>query len=147
MGTARFRQAMSNYLTQYRFKHPHAADFRATLEGSLGDLSWLFDDYLSGTGLIDYAAGPIVNSAAGSTVQIVRKDAVRVPVDIRVSLASGAQQLQTWDGQAASLSLSFPTNNPITHVEVDPSRKLKAELNRLDNQVGTWQMRLPLSAR
>jgi hypothetical protein len=146
-GTDRFRRAMAGYLTRYRFKHPNGIDFRAALEESLGDLSWLFDDYLSGTGLIDYATGPIVNSAAGSTVQIVRKGAVRVPVDIRVTLASGARQLQTWDGQAASLRLSFPINNPIAHVEVDPSRKLKAELNRLDNNTGLWQLRLPLQVR
>lgn len=144
VGTDRFRQAMRNYLTQYRFKHPHSADFRAALEGSLGNLSWLFDDYLSGTGLIDYAAGPIANTAVGSTIQIVRKGDVRAPVDIRVTLASGEQQLQTWDGQAASLSLSFPATNPIAHVEVDPSRKLKAELNRLDNSIGTWQIMLPM---
>jgi hypothetical protein len=146
-GTDRFRHAMASYLAQYRFKHPNGADFRATLEHELGDLDWLFDDYLSGTGVIDYATGSIVNTAAGTTVQIMRKGGVRVPVDIRVTFASGARQLQTWDGRMASLSLSFPANNPIAHVEIDPSRKLKAELNRLDNQVGTWQMRLPLSAR
>jgi hypothetical protein len=88
-----------------------------------------------------------VNTAAGNTVQIVRKGGVRVPVDIRITFANGARHLQTWDGRMASLSLSFPANNPIAHVEIDPSRKLKAELNRLDNQVGTWQMRLPVSAR
>jgi hypothetical protein len=146
-GADRFRHAMAGYLTQYRFKHPNSNDFRAALEGSLGDLSWLFDDYLSGTGLIDYATGPIVNSAAGSAVQIVRKGDVRVPVDIRVTLASGARQLQTWDGQAASLKLSFPINTPIAHVEVDPSYKLKAELNKLDNNTGIWQLRLPIQMR
>jgi hypothetical protein len=146
VGPDRFRHAMAGYLTQYRFKHPNGADFRAALQGSLGDLSWLFDDYLSGIGLIDYATGAIETSAAGSTVQIVRKGAVRVPVDIRVTLASGARQLQTWDGQAASLRLSYTAANPIAHVEVDPARKLKAELNRVDNDTGIWQLRLPLQA-
>jgi hypothetical protein len=144
VGTEGFRQAMRKYLAQNRFKHPTGADFRAALEAELGDLNWLFDDFLSGTGVIDYATGPIENIAVGSTVQIVRKGAVRVPVDIRVTLASGTQQLRSWDGQTASLSLSFPANNPIMRVEIDPSRKLKAELNREDNSVGMWQVQLPL---
>jgi hypothetical protein len=147
VGTDRFRQAMRNYLTQYRFKHPHAADFRAALEEPLGDLGWLFDDFLSGTGLMDYAAGPIVNTAAGSTIQILRKGDVRAPVDIRIALANGTRLLQTWDGQAASLDLSFPATNPIAYVEVDPSQKLKAELNRADNNAGTWQIQLPIVTR
>ena len=88
-----------------------------------------------------------MNTAIDSTVQIARKGAVRAPVDVRVTLMSGAQQLQTWDGQAASLSLSFPANNPIMHVEVDPARKLTAELNRVDNSIGTWRMLLPFAVR
>jgi hypothetical protein len=147
VGADRLRHAMANYLVQYRFMHPRAADFRAALEGSLGDLGWLFDDYLNGKGVIDYGVGPIENTSAGSTVQIVRKGVVRVPVDILVTLASGAQQLQTWDGQAASISLSFPGGQAIALVKIDPQRKLKAELSRLDNNVGTWRIHMPLSRR
>jgi hypothetical protein len=147
VGTERFRQAMRNYLAQHRFKHPTGADFRAALEDELGDLSWLFDDFLSGTGVIDYATGPIENTADGSTVQVVRKGTVRAPVDIRVTLASGTQRRQSWDGQAATLSLSFPAGTPIMRIEIDPARKLKAELNRKDNSAGTWQEQLPLVVR
>jgi len=146
-GTDRFRHAMASYLAQYRFKHPNGADFRAALEQELGDLGWLFDDYLSSSGVIDYATGPITNTTLGSMVQIVRKGGVRVPADILITFRSGAQQQQTWDGQANSLQLTFPSANPVVLVQVDPFRKLKAELNRLDNQEGMWQMRLPLSAR
>ncbi|MEO7909858.1 MAG: M1 family metallopeptidase [Roseiflexaceae bacterium] len=147
VGTDRFRHAMASYLALYRFKHPNGADFRAALEQELGVLDWLFDDYLSSSGVIDYTSGPIANTAASSTVQIIRKGGVRVPTDVLVTFKSGAQQLQTWDGQAASLELTFPSANPVVLAQVDPFRKLKAELNRLNNQAGTWQIRLPLSAR
>jgi hypothetical protein len=146
-GTDRFRQAMAGYLAQYRFKHPNGAEFRAALEQKLGDLGWLFDDYLSGSSVIDYAAGSITNTAAGSMVQIVRKGGVRVPTDILITFRSGAQYQQTWDGQAPSLELTFPSSNPVVLVQVDPFGKLKAELNRLDNQVGMWQTRLPIAQR
>jgi hypothetical protein len=145
-GTDRFRHAMADYLAEYRFKHPNGTDFRAALERDLGDLGWLFDDYLSSSGTIDYAAAQIDHTDAASSVRVVRKGAVRVPIDILITFRNGAQQRQTWDGQATSVELKFPVSNPVMRVEVDPSRKLKAELNRLDNSMGTWQVRLPLQA-
>jgi hypothetical protein len=146
-GTDRFRQAIASYLAKFRFKHPNGADFRMALEQELGDLGWLFDDYLSSSGVIDYAAGPIANTALASKVQITRKGGVRVPIDVLITFRSGAQQQQTWDGQSASLELTFPSANPVVLVQVDPFRKLKAELNQVDNRVGGWQMRLPIAQR
>jgi hypothetical protein len=144
VGTTRFRHAMASYLAQYRFKHPNGIDFRAALEGELGDLSWLFDDYLSSSGVIDYAVAQIAQSDVASTVRVVRKGAVRAPIDILVTFRSGAQQQQTWDGQTDSHELTFPASNPVVRAEVDPLRKLKAELNPGDNSMGTWRFRLPL---
>ncbi|HEX9372772.1 MAG TPA: M1 family aminopeptidase, partial [Roseiflexaceae bacterium] len=136
VGTERFRRAMADYLAAYRFKHPTGADFRASLERSLGgDLGWFFDDFLSGTGVIDYAAAPIPSDGGGSTVWVIRQGAVRAPVEVRVTLASGAQQTRGWDGRAESVSMSFPAGDPVVRVEVDPERKLKAELDVLDNGV------------
>ncbi len=143
-GTERFRHAMADYLTQYRFKHPTGADFRAVLERDIGDLGWLFDDYLNSSGTIDYAVAQIDHTEAASMVRVVRKGTVRAPVDILVTFRSGAQQVQSWDGQATSVELSFAGRNTVVRAEVDPFRKLKAELNRLDNSQGIWQMRLPL---
>jgi hypothetical protein len=34
----------------------------------------------------------------------------------------------------------------VVRAEVDPFRKLKAELNRVDNSAGIWQVRLPVWA-
>jgi aminopeptidase N len=146
-GTDRFRHAMASYLTQQRFKHPSGADFRAAIEAELGNLGWLFDDYLSGSGMIDYAVVQIDHTDAASTVRVVRKGAVRVPVDILVTFRNGAQRQQTWDGQAISFELTFPASTPVMRAEIDPAHKLKAELSRLDNSIGIWQMRLPLQAR
>jgi hypothetical protein len=143
-GADRFHHAMADYLAQYRFEHPNGADFRAALERDLGDLSWLFDDYLSSSGTIDYAVAQIEHTDAVNSVRVVRKGAVRVPIDILVTFENGAQQQQTWDAQTNSLDLKFPIGNPVMRAEVDPSHKLKAELNRLDNSMGVWQLRLPI---
>jgi aminopeptidase N len=134
VGTERFHQAMREYLTTYRFKHPTGADFRASLEGSLDtDLSWLFDEYLPGTGVIDYAVGPIRNDSTGSTVTVERVGEVPAPVDVRVTLASGAQQTRQWDGSDSSEVYTFSASDPAVKVEVDPGQKLAAELNVVNN--------------
>jgi Peptidase family M1 domain len=134
VGTARFRRAMAAYLAAYRYKHPTAADFRGSIERSLGgDLRWFFDDYIAGDGVIDYAAGAITNGPAGSSATVTRKGTIRVPVEVAVTLASGAQQTMQWDGQDSSTSFSFPAGDPIARVEIDPAHKLAAELNVLDN--------------
>jgi hypothetical protein len=146
-GADRFRGAMAGYLAQYRFKHPNGTDFRAALEHELGDLGWLFDDYLSSSGTIDYAVEQIEYTDVESRVRVVRKGAVRVPIDILVTFANGTQQQQTWDGQVTSVELTFPISDPVVLAKVDPYRKLKAELKRLDNSTGTWRALLPIAQR
>jgi hypothetical protein len=132
VGSQRFRAAMAEYLARYRYKHPTAADFRASLEQSLdGDLRWFFDDYLATAGVIDYAADPIAQ--AGDSVTIRRIGQVPAPVDIQIELASGAKQDRQWDGRDAGVSYTFPSTDPVAQVRVDPEYKLVAELNRLNN--------------
>ncbi len=136
VGTARFRRAMADYLAAYRYQHPSAADFRGSIERSLGgDLRWFFDDYIADQGAIDYAAGAITSEPSGSSVTVTREGAVRVPVEVAITLASGAQHIMPWDGQDASTSFSFPNSDPIVRVEIDPAHKLAAEIDVLDNGV------------
>lgn len=137
VGSDRFRQAMQAYLTQYRFKHPTAADFRAALEEELGKQPWFFDDYIAGGGAIDYAIGAITTDAQTSAVTVRRTGAVRVPVDVQITLQSGNQQIETWDGQAESTTLSFAASDPIVQAAIDPQRKLHAEINIRDNQTSS----------
>jgi aminopeptidase N len=136
VGTTRFRQAMAEYLAQYRFKHPTGTDFRAALERSLGDQSWFFDDYLGDGGLIDYVIAPIETSASGSVVQVQRVGTVRAPVEVRITLADETRRTETWDAQQSSISFTFPPDQPVQQVEVDPDYKLKAELERTNNSSG-----------
>ncbi len=138
VGTEPFRRAMAAYLEAYRWKHPTAADFRASVEQSLDqDLGWFFDDYLAGPGVVDYAVSGIEQTAAGSTVRLSREGAVRVPVEVEVTLASGAKRAEVWDGRAESTTLTFPAADPVVRVVIDPMRELAAELDVLDNAAAT----------
>lgn len=141
VGTQRFRQAMAAYLAQYRFKHPTGDDFRASLKQSLGsDANWFFD-YLDGTGEIDYAVGGIVDNGSGVTIH--RLGEAIVPVDVQVTRASGAQELRRWDGVLTYVRYDFGGNDPVVRVEIDPERKLVAELNVLNNQASTRLQTVP----
>jgi aminopeptidase N len=133
VGTNRFQQAMAEYLAHYRFKHPTGADFRASLERSLGDLGWFFDDYMDGSGVIEYAAGAIETTASGSVAHVRRPGEVRAPVEIRITLADGSQQTKSWDGLTTDASFVFPAANPVEKVEIDPEGKLKAEIETGNN--------------
>jgi len=144
VGSERFRRAMAEYLARYRFKHPTATDFRSSIEQSLGgDLGWFFDEYLGTGNAIDYAADPIVQTDAGDSVTIRRIGQVPAPVDIRIVLASGARQERQWDGRQERISYTFPSDDPVSQVVIDPERKLVAELNRLDNGVSARVAAVP----
>jgi aminopeptidase N len=133
VGTGRFREAMAEYLARYRFKHPTGEDFRASLERSLGELGWFFDDYMDGSGVIDYVAGAIQTTANGSIARVARAGEVRAPVEIRITLADGSQQTKNWDGTTTEASFAFPAANPVEKVEIDPDGKLKAEIETDNN--------------
>jgi aminopeptidase N len=135
VGTERLRAAMADYLALYRFKHPTGADFRDVLERALGDQSWFFDDYLNSDGVVDYKAEAIETTASGSIVQVSRYGTVPVPVDIRITLADGTQQLKTWDGQADTVTFGFAPEQAVTKAEVDPEGKLKPEMNLVNNSM------------
>ncbi len=137
VGSERFHQALADYLNVYRYQHPTEADFRNALETSLEqELDWFFEDFIAGSGVIDYTAGPINNGAADSTITITRTGAVRVPVEIGVTLLNGAQRTIEWDGQTTSTTFTFP-GETVTQVRIDPDHKLIAELDRLDNDIST----------
>ncbi len=135
VGTGRFRQAMAGYLAAYRYRHPTAAEFRAAIEATLGPQPWFFDQYARG-GEIDYAAGPIDNMADGATITVMREGDVAVPVDVRVTLASGVERLERWDGAPPEATFRYP-GQQVARVEVDPERKLVAEMDVTDNGAST----------
>lgn len=137
VGSQRFRAAMHAYLDAYRFKHPTAADFRRSIEQSLGPQPWFFDSYMPTDGVIDYAVAGVQNT----TVTIHREGQVAAPVDIALTLDDGAMVQQTWDGQNAETTIT--TNRPIARVEIDPNQKLVAETDLEDNFTNVQPQILP----
>lgn len=70
MGEEHFRNAMRNYFSKYKFRHPSGRDFAAVINAevatmnnsSLGkDLNWFFDSMLRSDQVCDYKLTKIVN--------------------------------------------------------------------------------------
>lgn len=138
VGAERLRDAMADYLAAYRFKHPTADDFRSTLEASLDqDLDWFFDQYIGGSGVIDYQidAMAIVNNTSQAIIR--RQGEVAAPVEIELTYASGATATETWNGATETTTFTGTAADPLVVVKIDPDRKLVAELDRLDNAAAT----------
>lgn len=133
VGTEKLRAAMRIFLNNNRFKHPSSADFRAALEAELGPQSWFFDDFVAGSGVIDYAAESIRNDEQQSVATVRRVGQVRVPLEVEVTSRSGARRIEQWDGQAQTQSFTQPVSDPIVRIEIDPNHKLHAELDVRDN--------------
>lgn len=129
VGTDRLRHAMATYLAAYRFKHPTSADFRSSMEESLGDLDWFFKDFLDGSGEIDYRIGAITPTE----VTIVREGSVPAPVDIETTYRSGRREIRHWDGRTPNVQYTTGADDPFTRVVADPQRCLVAELDVRDN--------------
>lgn len=133
VGSDRFFAAMQAYLREYRYKHPTAAEFRASIEASLGSQPWFFDAFVTG-GQIDYAVQAI--AADGLSVTVENQGTVPVPVPVRLTLASGATRTEQMDGSAEQTFTVSPTD-PIRSVVIDPDRLLRAELDVLDNSASS----------
>ena len=132
VGTDRFRQAMADYLAAYRYRHPTGSDFRRSLEQSLDqDLSWFFDDYLDGGGVIDYAVEPVDPNS--NQVVVRREGEVPAPVQVVMTDSAGQEHSRIWDGTSESTTLTLAGDRPVVQVQIDPERKLVAELDVLDN--------------
>jgi hypothetical protein len=134
VGSEQFFAAMANYLEQYRYQHPTSEDFRASLEQSLDqDLSWLFDDFLGGSGTIDYAVQSIADD--GSSAQISRIGSIQAPVEIMVQSQSGATQQVQWGGAEQSYNIQASAGDPIVSITIDPERKLAGEIVTHNNSL------------
>jgi hypothetical protein len=94
MGDTAFRAFLHDYYMRWALKHVDERAMRASAEGAYGHaLGWFFDEWVHGTGLMDYAIGPysFVNEGAQwrSTVRVERRGELRHPMAVGVLTASG----------------------------------------------------------
>ncbi len=146
LGPDVMKKVMRTYFEEFKFRHPTAADFEKVCERVSGkDLGWFFNEFIAGTGTVDFAVKAIdyyketdLGSGASTyvtKVTVIRKGEVRMPVDLRLALADGSVVDTVWDGQSRWQMFNFRTNAAPEFAVIDPSNKIPIDVNYANNSL------------
>lgn len=157
MGPDVFADMIKAYSTRNWFKHPRPEDFYAVVSEFAGkDMSWLLDQFIYGSGELDYAVAHISNrreqpmrgwkgeeyqtgkksgdqTLYESEVLVRRLGSVQVPVDILIEFDDGVQKREVWEGKYRWKRFQYRTPVKIQKAVVDPDFKWVIETSRTNN--------------
>ncbi len=129
-----------------KFKHPDGDDFIHCMELASGiQLKWYLDLWTKTTKNIDYAIGTVDKTGSSTTIQLLRKGAMPMPVDVRITLKNGSiinytiplvsmygskkenglivEKPWSWTNPEYKLTVPYPSEN-IRRIEIDPGKYL-----------------------
>lgn len=160
LGEERFGPMIKAYSTRHWWKHPRPQDFYAVVSEFAGeDMSWFLDQFIYGSGKIDYAVTGITNrrpppsqgwygqeylegesvrpeeSEFNCQVLIRRLGEVRVPVEIEIQFQDGHSLREKWDGQYRWQKFQYNSPHKVTQVVVDPDFTYVSDVNRTNNSM------------
>jgi hypothetical protein len=155
LGADMMEKVMRAYFTGYRFKHPTAQDFEKVCEQVSGkNLGWFFNELIDGTGTVDFAVKAIdyyketdLGSGASTyvtKVTVIRNGEVRMPVDLRLSLADKSAVDTVWDGQSRWQIFNFRTNVAPEFAVLDPSDKIPIDADYANNSLRVHSYFMPV---
>jgi hypothetical protein len=124
MGDSLFRQFFHDYYDRWALKHVDERAMRASAARAYGrDLGWFFNQWVHGTGLMDYGLHTYSVSSDGSTwrttAQVVRRGELRHPMPVGVLTKSG-WTIARAEALADDQNVSITTNEAPIRVELDP---------------------------
>ncbi len=139
-------KALRSYYQRFRFKHHTIHDFeKVCREVSGSDLDWFFNQLVRGSGTVDFGVESISYfrrtdlSSGASTfiteVTVVRKGDVKMPVDLRLTLADDNSIDTVWDGKPRRQVFRFETASAPFSAEVDPFQKIPIDINYSNNSL------------
>ncbi len=151
IGPDTVQRALRVYFERYRFTHPTGKDFLATLNEVAGqDLSWYFDQAVSGTRILDYEIldvdsdridwykKPLPPAVTGQTlyrnsVLVHRKGDFIFPVHVLVRFDDGETAEEHWDGRDRWIRYQFIKPAKIAFAEVDPEHQVTLDVDQFNN--------------
>lgn len=138
---------LHRFATEWRWRHPYPADIQQTAQKVSGmQLHWLFEQFLTGAELYDYAVADLAATRAGAgyvnTITLERRQPGVLPVDLLLTLADGSRQwvhipvdvafghrpmpsdwivTRPWPWVREMQQVSIETASPVVQVELDPA--------------------------
>jgi hypothetical protein len=124
MGDSAFRAFFHDYYSRWAFKHVDERAMRASAERAYGKpLGWFFDEWVHGTGLMDYELGPYAIHTDGARYQTIatveRRGELRHPMPVGVLTKSG-WTIGRADPLADRQQVQVVTSEAPIRVELDP---------------------------
>ena len=160
MGKDLFADMIKSYSQRWWFKHPKPQDFYDVVsEFAAQDMSWFLDQFVYGSGKLDYAIGSISSQRPRrqigwfnedyretpakkedvktyeSEVLVRRLGEVKIPVDVLVVFEDGSEIRETWDGDYRWKKFRYSGPSRIAKAVVDPEFKLVIDVNRTNNSL------------
>lgn len=147
-GEQELTRALHSYALRFRFRHPTPEDLLAVLGETLppGALQNLRGALFQGHG-VDYRVSsleaatvprdPAVPAQGSpeieSRVVVSRSGELQLPVQVLLTLQTGEQLRQSWDGVGAFWVFTHRGPSPIVSAIVDPERRIALDGDLLDN--------------
>ncbi|MDG1526399.1 MAG: M1 family metallopeptidase [Schleiferiaceae bacterium] len=153
IGEEPFARGMKRYWAQWQFKHPKPEDFIRIMERESDlELDWYLSYYVDQVKSIDYSVSLKRSDAYGAEILLERKGLFPMPVDLRITYASGrtemlniplvsmygAKRVEGYDVQSPwawthpEYILKHTSTEPIISIEIDPSKRL-LDIDRANN--------------
>jgi hypothetical protein len=146
IGEDKMIASLHEYFLRYRFKHPAGTDFMKTVEDVSGqDLSWFFNQAISGTNVLDYeiedAHSDPVNwykkgtkdSQYRTYVTVHRKGDFIFPVDLKVTFDDKSTATEHWDGKDRWMRYQYIRPAEVASAEIDPEHKIVLDRDFFNN--------------
>jgi hypothetical protein len=160
VGEETTNEIFREYYQKWAFKHPCGRDFIKVVNEVVtkihgnkfgADMNWFFDQTLYGTGICDYKVAGISNrkfedsdSLYSSVVELQRIGEVMLPVEILVHFSDGDEETEIWDGKNRYKEFSYTGYRKVDWVKIDPDRKIRMDVNFINNSMTREPNHLPV---
>jgi hypothetical protein len=125
MGDDRFREFLHDYYARWALRHVDERAMRAAAERAYGgSLAWFFDQWVHGTGLLDYGLGFVSTTAAPGNRWVTRAEVIRYG-ELQHPMPVGVRTARGWTIVNAPFApdlqmVEIVTDAPVIDVQLDP---------------------------
>ncbi|MEK6591014.1 MAG: M1 family aminopeptidase [Nitrospinota bacterium] len=140
MGEEKFIKMIRDFINEFQYRGASSLDFQMIAERTVGgSLSWFFDQWIRGTGRLDYAITDVSfwekEGSYITTARVLNKGEIRMPIDVDIKAITekGGELKKIFAGDE-STTVVFETKSKIKKIIIDPFMKW-ADMERENNFV------------